>query len=786
VSNPTIRQHTAERTSLDQPTARVRRLREHVLGLESPGAAPELELLSARAWAASAGEPWILLRRARETAAILRGMAPVIDPGELLVGKYCDRALTAEENEESARYRAWAEPARPPVLGQRAHMAIDYDKLLQLGVEGIRRQIESYRERLDLTRPVDMERDAFYRACTLALDALVACAGRYADLAEAQAEDEADPQRQEELHEIARLCRRVPEFPARTFREAMQAIHFVTFCLCAGQRMHLFQLGRPDRYLLPYYRRDLTEGRTTPEEALELIDCLALLLSEYTPRSLAVGWMLGGRDAAGSDVCNELTALFLRSIGHTRLAYPCVGLCWTPDTPHEIRSLAAGLMAEGLGNPAMFNDAVITSGMIGAGLPPAEACLYQHSTCVEITPIASSNVYVASPYINLLQCLHDVLGVPGIGPSAIAADMPVPIDATATASDTPLSSDAPLQPASRSSHPERSKEPVLSATKESALPPGTNSHVPFPPTFEAVINAYCARLREAIREGVIAQNTAQATRRYNGGFPLLSCFVNDCLARGKDIDHGGARHNWIEPSFVGLSNLVDSLAAIRQFVYEERSLEMAHLTEAMRDDFEGEEDLRLMLLHRAPKYGNDNAQVDTLAVEITDWIRREVRRYQTYLGGAYHSGFFCWIQHERLGRLTAASADGRRAGFPLGDGSGPAQGRERLGPTAAVLSATKWAHAPHLGGIAVNLKFSRPRDAAHFQERLLEIVETYLQRGGFEVQVNVVDRATLLAAQKAPEQYRDLVVRIGGYSDYFVGLSTEMQQEIILRTEHAL
>jgi pyruvate-formate lyase len=767
MSDPAIRQRTVESTSLDQPAARVLHLRDHVLDLVSPGAAPELELLAARAWTATTGEPWTVVRRAREAAAILRGMTPVIDPGELLVGKYCDRLLTSGESEELARYRAWAEPARPPVLGQRAHMAIDYDKLLQLGVDGIRRQVEAYRRRLDVSRPADMERDAFYRACTIALDALVECAGHYADLAEKQAEEVADPQRQEELREIARTCRRVPEFPARTFREAIQAIHFVTFCLCAGQRMHLFQLGRPDRYLLPYYRRDLAAGHITPEEALELIDCLALLLSEYTPRSLAVGWMLGGRDASGSDVCNELTALFLRSIGHIRLAYPCVGLCWTPGIPHEIRTLAAGLMAEGLGNPAMFNDEVITSGMIGAGLPPAEACLYQHSTCVEITPIASSNVYVASPYINLLQCLHDVLDVPGIGPSAIAADMPVP-------------------PAPRSSHPERSEEPVLSATKESLLPPGTISHSSLPPTFEALLDAYYARLREAIRDGVVAQNTAQATRRYNGGFPLLSCFVNDCLARGKDIDHGGARHNWIEPSFVGLSNLVDSLAAIRQFVYEERSLSMEHLAEAMRADFEGEKDLRLMLLHRAPKYGNDDAQVDALAVQITDWIGREVSRYETYLGGAFHSGFFCWIQHERLGRLTAASADGRRAGFPLGDGSGPAQGRERLGPTAAVLSATKWAHAPHLGGIAVNLKFSRPRDAAHFQERLIEIVETYLQRGGFEVQVNVVDRATLLAAQAQPEQYRDLVVRIGGYSDYFVGLSTEMQQEIILRTEHTL
>jgi formate C-acetyltransferase len=720
---------------MNQPTLRVQRLRAHALGLDDAlvRSPPEPDLLAARSWMATSGEPWTLVRRAHRTAAILRDLTPVIDPGELLVGKFHLRERTPQESEELTRYQEWAGPAKPPVRGQRAHMAIDYDKLLRLGVDGIREQIHHDRRGLDLTDPQDLEKDAFYRACTIALDGVIDYAHHYADLAEAQARAEPDPQRQVELREIAAICRRVPEFPAQTFREAIQSAHFVTFCLCAGQRMHLFQLGRPDRYLLPFYRRDLAAGRITPQQALELIDCLALLLTEYTPRSLAVGWMIGGRDASGTDVCNELTDLFLQSVGHIRLAYPCVGLCWTPDTPAEVMQLVAELLAQGLGNPAVFNDDVITRGLIQAGLPPAEACLYQHSTCVEITPIASSNVYVASPYINLLQLLHDLLGLPGLETDGRQQDTP-----------------------------------------------------PRPRSFEALLKAYHERLGQAIRQAVIEQNTAQATRRYNGGWPLLSCFVNDCLARGVDIDHGGARYNWIEPSFVGLSNLVDSLAAIRQFVYQESEIGLGELVQALETDFEGQEDLRLMLLHRAPKYGNDDETVDALATRVTEWIQDEVRRYSTYLGGTFHSGFFCWVMHERLGRVTAASADGRHAGFPLGDGSGPAQGRERLGPTAAILSATKWDHTPHLGGIAVNLKFSRPRDAGEFEQRLLDVVETYLQRGGFEIQVNVVDKKTLLAAQKHPEQYRDLVVRIGGYSDFFVGLSPEMQEEIILRTEHTM
>jgi len=208
--------------------------------------------------------------------------------------------------------------------------------------------------------------------------------------------------------------------------------------------------------------------------------------------------------------------------------------------------------------------------------------------------------------------------------------------------------------------------------------------------------------------------------------------------------------------------------------------------QALGSDFTGREDLRLMLLNRSPKYGNDDDDVNNLAVQVTGWIRDEVRQYTGYLGGRYLSAFFCWIMHEQLGRLTCASANGRRAGFPLGDGSGPAQGRERCGPTAALLSATRWEHTPHLGGIAVNLRFSRPRDDAGFASSLVDLVETYLRRGGFEVQVNVVDQATLLAARDCPEQYRSLVVRIGGYSDYFVGLTREMQDEIIMRSEHAM
>ncbi len=709
----------------------------HANGLREAILAPieirrdECELLWGRSWLASAGEPWNILRRGRATADVLRGLTAEIGEHEVLVGRFPQRALDDDERAELEHWRKDASRATSPVWGQRAHMAIDYPQLLRLGLTGVRDQIANYRARLDTALPGDLEKDAFYQACLIALGGVRDLAFKYADVAHSLAEEAADATRKAELLEIEAVCRRVPEHPAETFREAVQAVHFVTWCLCAGQLMLLFQLGRPDRYLLPYYRRDLTAGRVTPEQAQDLIDHLCLMLSVYTPRGLAVGFMIGGRDGSGRDISNELTRMFLESIAHTRLPYPGIGLCWNSDTPADITERACELVAQGLTHPAFFNDERITAGFMAAGLPPAEACEYQHSTCVELTPVASSNVYVASPYINLLQLLHDLIGV-----------QPVNV-------------------------PERRR--IAQAGRYAS--------------FAALQEAYERHLNEVIREAVIEQNTCMMTRYYHGGWPLLSCFVHDCLAQGLDIDQGGARHNWIEPSFVGLSNLVDALVAIRRYVYEEQTVTLEELARDLALNFAGREDLRMMLLHNA-KYGNDDDSVDDLAIWMTGCIVRATRKYRTFLGGAFHPGFFCWIMHERLGRETAASPDGRLAEMALGDGSGPAQGRERRGPTAAVLSSTKWDHTPMLGGIAVNLKFTRSAQKADFVQGLRRLVETFMERGGFETQINVVDKETLVAAQKNPELFRDLTVRIGGYSDYFVGLSPRMQEELILRTEH--
>jgi trans-4-hydroxy-L-proline dehydratase len=286
-----------------------------------------------------------------------------------------------------------------------------------------------------------------------------------------------------------------------------------------------------------------------------------------------------------------------------------------------------------------------------------------------------------------------------------------------------------------------------------------------------------------VARGAAEQNATRERRAQRGGKPLQSVFTRDCIARGADIDRGGARYNWVECSFVGMANLVDSLEVIRHEVFEDRRLSFAELKAILDADFEGHE-AWLSRFQRHAKYGNDQPAVDALVARTTAFLKSQCARHRMQPDDSpYVPGMFCWIMHERLGRECGATPDGRRAGFPFADGAGPAQGRERRGPTAAILSTTSWDHAPMMGGTAYNMKFAGDLFSnRESYRRLHDLVVTFLRRGGLETQINVVNRQVLEQARAHPDAYRDLVVRIGGYTDYFTRLSPEMQAEVILRT----
>ncbi|MCE5239079.1 hypothetical protein LLH23_11355 [bacterium] len=700
-----------------EPTSRIAALREQTLA--SPMMAelpqntwgPRRELLLWEGWAASAGQPTTRLRRCASRAYRMDHNAVVINDLELIVGAPDNSALTESEQARMAKMGEMA-GCIPPVRGIYDHMAMDYGKLIRVGVEGLIAEIEQRREDLDPQRPDSTAKDEFYCGCLIELQALLRMAGRYVEHARALAET-APPERAAELREIADILEKVPARPAETFREALQSIHFYTFMLWGD-----YQLGRPDQFLLDLYRADVAAGRLTPESALELIDCFCLLYSVCHPKGSAVGFMVGGRDAEGRAVHNELTALFLQSIAHTRMAYPSIGLCVHDETPDELLDLAVEFLIRGYSHPALFNDTAITCGLMAVGMPEAHARNYVHSSCVEITACGQSGSWVFSPVINTPAVLLEVM---------------------------------------------RDNQACADLTE--------------------LMAAFGQTLRARVLEDMRTQMLWQLERSRNGTDNLLSsCLVSDCLQAGKGVDEGGATYNFIMPTFLGLANVVDSLAAIGTLVFDENALTMAGFHQIVMDDFAGHGVLRERILNRFPHFGNNEPVTDGLMRQVTELARASCEGIVTLLGGRAIPGAYSYLEHVRKGQETPATPDGRRAHTALAAASSPVQGCEIHGPTAAMLSATCWDQVPFMGGVAINLML-QPLGTAT-RDSLRAIIKTVMDRGGLQLQVNCVSTETLLDARRNPRAHRDLVVRIGGFSDFFTALSAELQDEIVRRNSH--
>jgi len=655
----------------------------------------------------------IQLRRGLCTRDVMCSLDFELNDAALLIGVPALKPLHKEspEFQNAGTYLG----TQPPIPGQNGHCELDLSRLYQLGIDGMlndlnRRHKNASGDQKDAYQSFLYVLEGFSSLCTkAAMTALAAI-------------PTANATRRTELNAIVESCQRIAHQPPATFRDAIQLNWFVTLGTIVDG-VWLVGPGRLDRRLLPFYLRDVVEGRMTDGEAMLLLENLYMLVNEVTPDGLAVGVMVGGRDAHGGDVTNPLSYLCLEALRRTNLAYPTVGVCWHQGTPEALTELAVELIGHGYSTPAFFGDETIQRGLKSYGVPAKEACDYINSACVEITPCGSSNVWVASPYFSTCQLLLD----------EIAA---------------------------------QAKAPVA--------------------TFESFVDAYHQRLSEAIRQGVTEENNSRELRRLHGRKPFQSIFTNDCMERGRDIDDGGARYNWVECSFVGLANLADSLNVIQEEVYNQHSMTMKELHTLLATNFEGHEAERLRFLKKHCKYGIDAEAVDHFVGETVAFVTQECARHKIQPDASHFiPGAFCWIMHEQLGRQCGATPDGRKAGFPFADGAGPAQGRETNGPTAAILSTTSWDAAPLIGGVAFNMKFNSSLfTSPEAFQRLRDLIVTYLHRGGFETQVNVVDHATLVKAKENPEAYRDLVVRIGGYTDYFTRLSPEMQAEVMLRTEY--
>ena len=711
-------------------TLRAEAIRDRILNAKAlrcgAGSVPgeQRVLVDAAALRASEGQPWPL-RCGVRTHHRLKSLALAVDDHDLLAGRPVANPAWLPVKAGGRVPDKDFDAAQAylgtfgPVPGQTGHCEPDFSVVFVTGVEGLRQGIRDRR----LTAPAAQAEtlDAFLKALD-GFSALILNAATVADAAVATA---STAERRAELASMAAACRQIAHGAPRTFHEAIQLMWFALLGISYGDQVWLVVPGRMDRTLAPFYEQDVTAGRLTEEQALEWIEALYFLINDYVSDGLAMSVMVGGRDADGRDTTNALSHLCLEALRRTRLVYPTVGVCWHTGTPEPLTERAVGLIAEGFATPAFFGDKTIQQGLRGYGVPAAESGNYINSTCVEITPSGGSNVWVASPYFSTCRILLAEL-----------ADQ-----------------------ASRGA--------------------GAAS------TFTAFLDAYLERLRGEIGAVVAEINQCRDLRRQHGGKPLQSVFTRDCMGRSRDIDDGGALYNWVECSFVGLANLADSLYVVREEVYGRRTLTLAGLHALMDTNFVGHETERLRFSNAYPKYGNGCEAVDQLVGQIVRAVVEECARHRMRPDDSpFVPGAFCWIMHERLGAECGATPDGRRAGLPFADGGGPAQGRERKGPTSAILSTTSWNHAPMIGGVAFNIKFSRSLlRSPEAVRRLRDLVVTYLQRGGFEVQVNIVDHESLRQAKAHPDQYRDLVVRIGGYTDYFTRLSPAMQDEVMLRTE---
>ncbi len=642
-------------------------------------------------------------------------ISPVIDEGELIVGKP-EFSVEGIEGWQALRSELIDRDILA-LVGQDSHMVVDFELLLGKGISGLIGDINA-----KLAAETDPEKAEYYNCCISCLEAVADFSDKYSEKAAFLAALETDTVKKAELETVAAICKKVPRGPAETFHEALQAISFLALCLshdpcrCCSQQ---FMMGRLDRYLYDYYKNDLESGVLTKEKAQLLLDCFCLQINNRVPNGLSCGYMVGGKTKEGVTVANDLTEMAIQAIDDVKLVYPAVGFCYTDDMPEKYIDKACEVLSHGRSHPAIFNDAVITRGLEEYGVPHSEAVRYSHSTCVEITPEASSNIWVASPYTNLPQLLLDVLKTE-------------------------------------------------------------------PDSYEKLTETFFDELAKKIEDNFIAENENRKRRQKKTIMPLLSCFVNDCLEKGLDINNGGARYNWIMPSFIGMANLVDSFYVLREMIYKEKAMSIGEFNKILENNFEGMEYLRIKCLNGYAKYGNDVDDVDVLFTEISDHIKAECKKHTPLFDSKLIPSVFCWIMHDIYGRVTGATPDGRKANFPLGDGSGPCQGRELKGPTASVLSSTKWSHKEFIGGVAVNMKFSKKTFTENSFATMKNIIKTFMERGGFEMQINVLDRETLLKARENPEEYRDLVVRIGGYSDYYVKLSETMQKEVLLRTEHEI
>jgi len=586
------------------------------------------------------------------------------------------------------------------------------------------------------------------KAMSIAADAIITYANRHAEEAKRQAEKEINPIRKKELEKIADICSYVPEHAPRNFWEALQHYWFIHLgIIIEYNTWDSFNPGRLDQHLFPFFKEDLTNGTITKDEAIELIQAFWIKFNnQLAPPKVGVtaeesstytdfcNINIGGLKEDGSDGINELSYILLDIIEEMRILQPSSNVQISKKTPDDFLKRAIKIIKTGFGQPSVFNADAIIGELLRQGKTLIDARNAGASGCVEAGAFGKE-AYILTGYFNLVKILEITLNN-GFDPLT--------------------------------------KRLIGLKTGD---PRGFK-------TFNELMEAYDKQISHFVDIKIKGNQIIERIWAQSPS-PFLSIIIEDCIKKGKDYNNGGAKYNTSYIQIVGMGSISDCLASLKYNIYDNNILNMEAFLDALNIDFEGYEDLRQKLLNKTPKYGNDDDYVDSITQQVFEIVYDAINGRPNTRGGEHRINLLPTTVHIYFGKVTGATPDGRKAFMPLSEGISPVQGMDIKGPTAVIKSAGKIDHL-RTGGTLLNQKFS-PKFFSSDEgiNNLTYLIRAYFRMDGHHIQFNVISADTLRAAQKNPEKYQNLIVRVAGYSDYYINLGSDLQAEIIRRTEHA-
>ncbi|NFH69696.1 glycyl radical protein [Clostridium botulinum] len=638
------------------------------------------------------------------------------------------------------------------------HISVDYPKVLEKGFLGIIKETENAIINADKSNPEYVKKKVFWDSIIISCKAAIKYANRYSELAKKLAGETLDINRKNELLKIAEICSKVPANPAETFYEACQSFWFVQAIISLESNGHAISPARFDQYMYPYYKNDIDNKFATKEVNTEILHCLWVKFNDLTKvrdetttkafsgYSMFQNLIVGGQTPDGKDATNELSYMCLEATGSLKLPQPSLCVRIWSKTPDEFLIRTCELTRLGTGLPAFYNDEVVIPTLINQGLTIEDARDYAIVGCVEPQKPGKTDGWYDAAFFNLAKILELSMNNGRLNGKQVG--------------------------------------------------PETGEFTSFK-NIDDFINAYKKQIEYFVFHMVAADNCVDIAHAERAPLPFLSSMLDDCIGTGKSIQEGGGHYRFSGPLGVGIANVGDSFMAIKKLIFDENKITLLKLKAAVDSNFgENEddpikkaeyEDIKQLILNRVPKFGNDIDEVDEFTRDGALIYCKEVLKYTNQRGGKFIPGLYPVSNNVYLGSLVGATPDGRSAFKPLADGVSPTRGADVNGPTAAANSVSKLEHFAAPSGTLFNQKFNpNSLQGDNGLKNLGSLIRSYFDRKGMHIQFNVIDKKVLIEAQKHPEQYRDLIVRVAGYSAQFICLDKGVQDDIIKRTEQNL